>query len=348
MAEGAAPARFRGNVAMTSTMRWILLLALLAMAPVAQAQAPFPFMNKPDWLGPKYLESESWPELDALVDKLATSRERNEEGRFELQVMTDAISDWMEGRDEEHDQVTRRKLEHYVEQFPKSAFAPIAQAMQMHLAAWRARGYGFASTVTPEGWQLFREHNQQAWRVIEAAKSTSDRLPVWYLEAISIATDIGLPSDEILALLHEGARRYPGYYPLYIPFMRQYAPRWGGDYRTADAFVRKEVAAKSNPDGEILYTQLYWLIDQYEHGDPGFFEESQIDWSRMRTGFELLMKQFPNGKEIQANFVAFACRAGDGATYYKWRRTVDAGKFMTVAPNGISLEVCDARFTKKV
>jgi hypothetical protein len=65
-------------------------------------------------------------------------------------------------------------------------------------------------------------------------------------------------------------------------------------------------------------------------------------------GFELLMKDFPNSKRNQAFFVAYACRAKDAATYTKWRQTMPPGLFQQVAPDGISLEVCDARFMKKV
>jgi len=42
-----------------------------------------------------------------------------------------------------------------------------------------------------------------------------------------------------------------------------------------------------------------------------------------------------------------ACRAGDAATYFKWRQTVDRNEFHNAAPQGISLEVCDARFTNQ-
>ena len=98
----------------------------------------------------------------------------------------------------------------------------------------------------------------------------------------------------------------------------------------------------------MLYTRLYWVIDQYAAADPDFFEASRVSWPRMRTGFELLMKEFPNSQRNQASFLAYACRARDAVTYAKWRTTVHPGFFQQVAPDGISLDVCDARFMKKV
>ena len=143
------------------------------------------------------------------------------------------------------------------------------------------------------------------------------------------------------------ALSFPGYHSIYFSYARQFAPRWGGDYDTADAFITSQVGAKSNTEGEILYTRLYWLIDQYA-ADPDFFAASRVSWPRMRTGFELLMQGFPNSQRNQASFVAYACRARDAATYAKWRTTVHPGFFQQVTPDGISLDVCDARFMKKV
>lgn len=329
---------------------WIAALALALCTPAIAAndQSGRPaFMQEPQWLGQKHLGAREWGELDALVEKLAASGERAEDGRFQLYLLTTGIADRLETVDG-GDSDFEGKLQEYRKQVPDSAFAPILEAMQMHASAWQARGRGLSSTVTPEGWALFQERNAAAWDLILEAKQTSGRLPIWYQEAIAIGMDADIASNVLTAIFNEGIKRFPGYHSLYFTYARQFAPRWGGDYETADAFINAQVAAKTNPEGEVLYARLYWLIDQYAGADVDFFNESQVNWSRMRDGFELLMKQFPNSKRNQAFFVAYACRAGDAATYFKWRQTVHPGFFKQAAPNGISLEVCDVRFTKKI
>jgi hypothetical protein len=329
----------------------IAALALTALACAAVADDgsdPNAFMKTPEWLGPSYVGSGSWTELESMIESLATSKKRAEDGRFQLFLVTRAINDWFELWDEDQDEHFRLKLEEYQAQIPGSAFAPILEVMRIHATAWRARGGGFASTVTPEGWALFRERNLAAWRMILATKPTSARLPTWYDQAISIGMDAGVPDEQITALFNEGIERFPGYHPIYFSYARQFSPRWGGDYAQADAFITKQVAAKTNPEGEVLYARLYWLIDQYNGGDADFFEESLVSWPRLRAGFELLMKQFPKSAWNQANFVWYACRARDANTYYTWRKTVDAGQFKQAAPAGVTLETCDARFMRKI
>ena len=102
-------------------------------------------------------------------------------------------------------------------------------------------------------------------------------------------------------------QRFGDYDPIYYSFIRQFAPRWGGSYE----------------------------------------EESLVDWSRMKKGFEMLVKEFPKSTVYPAAFAAYACRAGDAVTYFKVRQTVSPQAFVDEAPQGISLDVCDARFTEK-
>lgn len=295
----------------------------------------------------QYIGQGNWQGLEDRVIDLAASGERATDGRFQLYKATNSIREWLELWDEDMDANFVAQFDEYREQVPDSLFQPILAAMQVHATAWRARGRGTSSTVSEEGWALFKERNATAWRMIVAAKAQSSALPVWYEQAIIIGMDANAPASEIATVFTEGLNRFPGYYSLYFMYARQFSPRWGGDYATADAFINAQVVAKTNPDGEVLYARLYWLLDQYGAGDPDFFDESFVDWPRMRTGFELLMKQFPKSEWNQANFVAYACRANDAATYLKWRKTVHPGEFKNAAPDGISLETCDTRFITK-
>ena len=292
--------------------------------------------------GLKYLQAGDWKNLDELVDSLAASGERAPDGRFQLQLVTSGISDLFDVT-EKSDESLQEALAAYLRARPESAFAPILPAIQLRAAAWRARGDGYASEVTPEGWKLFSERNRRAWKSMLAVRSRSSLLPTWYEQAIAIGMDTGINADELRILFDEGIARFPGYYPIYTAFARGLSPRWGGNYEDADAFVRAQVAAKSNPEGEVLYTRLYWNIDRFGGYGLDFFEESLVNWSRMRAGFEALLQKYPD-KLNRASFAMYACRAGDGPTYLKLRKDVQESDFLEVTAQGVSLEVCDARF----
>jgi hypothetical protein len=328
-------------------MAILALTVSIAMGaePVPDPRAQF---ETPERQARRYFALGEWGKLEALIERVTATGEPNEDGRFQSHVLTLALGQhferWGAERDDEH----RQLLRDYRSQRPDSAFEPIVAAIQVHATGWRARGHGFTSTVTPEGWALFRERVTTAWNMMLAAKAKSSRLPIWYERALSMGLDAEVPMAELTAIFNEGINRFPGHHPLYFSYLRQFSPRWGGDYDEADAFILSQVTAQTNPDGDVLYTRLYWSLDQYGGSSPDFFADSRVSWPRMRAGFELLMKQFPKSARNQAFFLAFACRARDASTYAQWRPAVDANEFRNATPEGLSLEICDARFTKKV
>jgi hypothetical protein len=279
------------------------------------------------------------------VDSLAASGERAPDGQFQLQLVTSGI-DALLNRMEESDESLQEKIAAYQRERPESAFAPILSAMQWHNAAWRARGDGYAADVTKEGWKLFHERNRQAWLKILGAKARGGRIPTWYEHAIAIGLDAGLDGAQLQGLFEEGTARFPGYHAIYFAFMRQFVPRWGGSYEEADGFIRGQVAARINPEGEMLYMHLYSHLDHMERHQLNFFKESRVDWRRMRTGFEELVEKYPD-KTNRGAFASYACRAGDGPIYLRMRKELSDEEFRVVPAQGVSLEVCDERFLIK-
>jgi hypothetical protein len=333
----------------------LMLCALAAFTPTGaqdtftppDGQPPGEYYNSPEQKGQGLFGTGRYEQLDALVADYLKSDTRGPDGRQAIYLLTSALSEWFTYWGADQDSQMEGRLKSWQKNFPESAFQPIVAAMFAQSTAWRARGLGYSSEVTPEGWRLFRERNQKAWDTLMANKERSSGIPSWYEKAISIGTDLGVSHEKLQQLFEEGVRRHPGFYSIYFTYARQFAPRWGGDWQSIDAFIVEQSAAETNKEGDVLYARLYWLADELAGQPPDFFEDSKVDWRRMRRGFEGLMKSHPNGDRNQASFAAFACRRHDAATYRALRPKVKSRHFSEVAPSGISLEVCDARFFKK-
>jgi hypothetical protein len=324
--------------------------ALFLTAPHAHAQSNAvseEAIEDPSATALAYFRIGQFGKVDWLINQLATTQARTVDGRFQLFMTTWGLSDWFEAQDEDSDPAMRALFKQWGEQFPKSEFMPILRAIQMNASGWRARGRGFNSTVTEEGRYLFNERSGRAWNQLMDCKDGSDKLPIWYQHAITIGLDAGVPDEVLRPLVTQGMRKFPGYHPIQFAYARQLSPRWGGNYADADAFITEQVAAPTNPEGEILYARLYWLIDQYSGTPENFFSESLVIWPRMRAGFELLMKSYPASAWNQANFASYACRANDAKTYASLRRKVDPTEFARAASRDLPLDACDARFRKK-
>jgi hypothetical protein len=298
--------------------------------------------------GAFYAGTKQWKKLDALIEQLSVSGEKHEDGRPRLYIVTNAIETSLSYADPNAPQNPEVQPDEYAREIPTSAFSPIYAAMRLKASAWHARGAGYSSTITDENWKLFRERNLLALKKLMEVKARSAHLPVWYEIAISVGIDAGVPSATVESLFNEGIQRHSGYLPLYFAYARRFSPLWGGSYAKADNFVRSQLGRLPSADADMLYARLYWVLDQFGNQPRNFFVESQVDWVRMRNGFEMLMKAFPNSAWNQANLVAFSCRANDAETYLKWRTNVSAIEFSRAGPNYISIDICDAQFSKKI
>jgi hypothetical protein len=322
------------------------LTGAVAMAQPASAPSPgLPFWENPEILG-NYFGNGDFASLESTVAHYVKSPTRIVDGKDTLYELMYRFDKWWYRRGPGADQALSESLAQWRKKYPESALQPMAAAMQVYATAWRARGTGSSASVADEGWRLFHERSARAWKILMNCKEQSSSIPTWYELAIRTGIDSGVPADRVRELFDEGMRKHPGYDGLYMAYIRPLSPRWGGDYEIADEFVLEQTAAKTNREGEILYARLYTRIDFFQNSQPDFFRDSKVSWPRLRRGFEQMMAAYPYSALNHATFAAFACRAGDATTYARLRPNIEALTFDEITPQGLSLEICDARFMK--
>src|ERR1043166_7103275 len=72
-----------------------LVTASLALSAVPPEPEVSDFMKTTEWLAQKYTGASQWEELDAMIEKLASSGERAVDGRFQLYLATSSIEHWL-------------------------------------------------------------------------------------------------------------------------------------------------------------------------------------------------------------------------------------------------------------
>ena len=131
-----------------------------------------------------------------------------------------------------------QKIQEWKEANPQSAGAAIFESMYWQAAAWEARGHGYASSVSREGWQLFAERMAKAEAALRAAEPFGREHPTWYSEYLKILHYTGQPKEELLAFFEQAKTQHPGYHDFYFIIIYALTPRWGGNYRLAEWLVR--------------------------------------------------------------------------------------------------------------
>ncbi len=272
-----------------------------------------------DWTIPTCVLDDGRPRLSALLDGYGDAFERE--------------SDWSK---------SLARVDYLKSRYPNQAFVALAEAEYWISYAWNARGHGFASSVTEEGWKLFRERLEKAEQILVETKSYSADLPIWYSDMINVQSALDRPEDERDRVFLEGVKRFPAFYPTYFTMLNYLSPKWGGTWRTVDNLVKWSVEHTKEAEGDSMYARIYWAAA----GDPkvNLFKDTFATWPRMRRGFEDLMARHPKSKWNLNNFAKFACMAGDRQSFLKLRAQIGKDVIDAAWPESASLDLCETKF----
>lgn len=263
-----------------------------------------------------------------------------EDGRPRVAVLRDGYNQAFSNESDWSKSLAR--VEYLKKKFPNEAFAAMAEARYWSAYAWDARGGGYASSVSEDGWKLFRERLEQAERVLLDTKSYAAQLPDWYDEMINVQSSLSRPEGERDQVFLEGVKRYPAYYPIYFTMLNYLLPKWGGTWRTVDNMVKWSVEHTQAQEGMSMYARLYWVVG----GDPevNLFKDTFASWPKMKRGFEDLMARHPKSKWNLNNFAKFACMAGDKQTFLALRGQLGKDVIDAAWPQTTSLDLCETKF----
>ena len=117
--------------------------------------------------------------LDAFARKLRDSKESYDAGAWKFYFVYCGL-DLPEEASNADWTVRLAALQDWINARTNSITARVAMANDLVTYAWKARGDGFADTVTEEGWQLFNQRLNEAVKVLDAAKLLKEQCPYWW------------------------------------------------------------------------------------------------------------------------------------------------------------------------
>jgi len=319
-----------------------ILLTLIIWPAVAEEYTDGPAaMYGISWAAEQHFSRSNYDELDEMFTELSNSDRRFDDGRWPIAGFTGGITDFVDAHKDW--EWMEANIAAWRIRNSKSTAAAIVEAQYWITYAWNARGEGFASTVTPEGWELYRGRLNIARSVLDASKDYAADSPLWYAKYLDIANAQGWSRDEVQALFEEAVEKEPHYYGHYFSMIKYLQPRWHGDFLQIEEFANWAVEATKKVEGKSLYARIYWYLNQLESVDFDLFQDSFASWDIMRAGFQDLMERHPNSFWNMNNFAVFACLAKDKETYAALRPRFEGKEFHMAWPSNLSVEICDVR-----
>ncbi|RVU49546.1 hypothetical protein [Rubrivivax rivuli] len=197
----------------------------------------------------------------------------------------------------------------WVQQHPRSPLAHALHVVTLTNLAWAHRGSGYANTVAPQAWELFRAalDKATAHAVQHGDVLLSDGLGFQAL--LVVARGAGWDDRRTQAIYEQGILRFPDEDLLHFTQLTNLLPKWGGSARQVDQHIQAAAQRTRAPYGPALYARLYTAAarEQFEHA---LFADSLARWERVDAGYAEMTARYPHAGHFNA-WAWMACQAQD-------------------------------------
>jgi len=199
---------------------------------------------------------------------------------------------------------------------PTSSLAHVLYAKVLVAHAWSYRGGGYASDVPPEAWKDFRNYLERAAKYLEGHADVALTDSSAHVLLMQIGNGLDWDVRQLDAIQRDGLKRNPDDVTLYFAMVTPLLPKWHGNARILDAYIRRATEETRADYGMGMYARLYAGAADLEFGHA-LFENSLADWPTMKKGYEDMMARFPDSPDRLNGYAHMACLAKDRPTLVK-------------------------------
>ncbi len=256
--------------------------------------------------------------LESMAQRWGNGRERFLDGHWKIQTYFDAFRE-MKFTNDLHRARAYETIDSWKGDYPESVVPYIIKADMLTAHAWAARGTGYASSVSKEGWSLFGERLAEARSELDAVEDRRAAFPHWFLVMQSVALGQGWLRDAYEKLFEEAVSVEPEYHFFYFYKARYLQPKWFGEPGEWVSFVKSLPGRFPDGRGEELYTFTVWNMRpeverDIKNQDGRYFQDTGVEWAICKAGFERLRQKYPDSMWIMNNYAFLAGKAHDRDT----------------------------------
>ena len=201
----------------------------------------------------------------------------------------------------------------WAKEHPKSSLAHILYAKVLVAHAWSYRGGGYAQDVPPEAWADFRKYLQRAAQYLQDHADVALTDSSAHELLLTIGNGLDWDIETLNTILEAGLNRNPDDVTLYFDMLTPLLPKWHGNARILDNYIRDVTKRTHARFGTGMYARLYSVAAEQEYGHA-LFEKSLADWPTMKKSYEDMLARFPDSPTRRNYFAHMACLAKDRPT----------------------------------
>lgn len=254
-----------------------------------------------------FFEAKDFGKLEDLANNYRSSKACSVSGAWNLEyVYSGLVPD-----DADSDSVWNKRLatlHEWIQAKPDSITARVALADVLVYYGWKARGTGFANSVTDSGWKLMSERQTEAVQVLNEAQSLHEKCPFAWRVMMEAGLGLGIDKAQFDNIFQKAVASEPDFTSYYIVKAYYLTPRWNGEKGEMAAFLKGAADQAGGEDGDLLYARIAWRV-QHLTGD--IFEDPTLSWPRVDRGFEVMEKRYPDSLYAQNGRAYMAVMGSD-------------------------------------
>ncbi|MGD1088259.1 MAG: hypothetical protein ABR955_05985 [Verrucomicrobiota bacterium] len=251
--------------------------------------------------------TKDFSKLEELASKYRSSKECSAIGVWKLEWVYMGIIPNVTNSDDVWNN-TLATLHEWIQTKPDSITARIALANTLLYYGWKARGTGYANTVTDKGWSLLGGRMNAAVQVLRDAQNLQEKCPYGFQVLLNAAFGLGVDKATYETLFEKAVASEADFAGYYFAEAYYLTPRWYGAPGEMAAFLKKSADQIGGEDGDMLYARIAWYVDLLTRD---VFDDPTLSWPRVDRGFEVMEKRFPNSLYVQNGHAYMAVMGSD-------------------------------------
>lgn len=238
------------------------------------------------------LKRQDFDGLEHAADMARSTKSRFPGGPWKLYVFYDSVGKPVGGRQASDADWNAEfaLLKQWIARKPQSTTARIALAQAYLGYGSKARGSGYADTVTDEGWESYGSRTAQALSTLKEAATLPDKCPYWYEAMMQVAVAQGWSKSRTKALVDESMSFEPGFYHVYREYANYLEPKWYGTEGEAEAFANSISQQIGGEEGSFVYFEIATVLGCTPCGNAG--SPTNLSWPKIKEGYVALERLY--------------------------------------------------------
>ena len=169
--------------------------------------------------------------------------------------------------------------------------------------AWCARGTGYANTVTPQAWQLFRERLERANSILSGLEA---KAPGEWMTADAMMTVMRgqeQPRDQMELWFQRGIKADPDAFGMYMHKRVYLLPRWYGS--DDDEWNFGTECAQSQNWAAKIPMMLVEAVSDAGDRDPTIYGRDET-WAPLEKVYRAYLQKYPDSSNYRSRFAKSA------------------------------------------